>query len=195
MTHAALSGAFWPTLCLLAASALILAGGEAARLALRYEQNAWGSLEIYRLLSGHLVHLGPGHFALNAAGLVLVAVLVGAGLSAAGWWFVVAMSAVAIDAGFWFLHPMLHWYVGLSGVLHGMLAAGLCATFKSRKLESGVIGGALLIKLIYEQTLGPLPGSEASAGGNVVVDAHLYGAAGGLIAFAILAGFRLRTPV
>jgi len=37
-------------------------------------------------------------------------------------------------------------------------------------------------KLVWEQTGGPLPGSEATSGGTVIVDAHLYGALGGFIA-------------
>ena len=36
-------------------------------------------------------------------------------------------------------------------------------------------------KLLWEQTVGPLPGSESSAGGTVIVNAHLYGAVGGVL--------------
>ena len=194
-TQAALSGSFWPTLCLLSASALVQLAGEPARGALRYERGVWESLELYRLLSGHVTHLGLSHFVLNAVGLVLVAVLVGPSLSAAGWWFVVAVSAIAIDSAFWFLRPTLDWYVGLSGVLHGMLAAGVLAAFNKRKIESTIIAIALVAKLVYEQVAGSLPGSELVSGGNVVVDAHLFGAVGGVAAVAIMAGFGRRGSV
>jgi membrane associated rhomboid family serine protease len=36
-------------------------------------------------------------------------------------------------------------------------------------------------KLLWEQAVGPLPGSAEVAGGKVIVDAHLYGAIGGLV--------------
>jgi len=36
-------------------------------------------------------------------------------------------------------------------------------------------------KLVWEQLTGALPGSESIAGGEVLVDAHLYGAIGGAV--------------
>ena len=173
----------------------MLPAGEPARLLLRYERAGLADLELFRLLTGHVVHLGASHFALNAVGLVLVAVLVGSGLPAVAWWFVVVMSAVVIDVSFWLLRPTLEWYVGLSGVLHGMLAAGVCGLYRTRRSEAIVIAVVLVAKLIFEQTVGPLPGSERSSGGSVVVDAHLYGAVGGLVAIMILAGFERRRSV
>lgn len=195
MTQTAFSGALWPTLCLLTTSALLLLAGEPARLLLRYDRGGIADLELHRLLTGHFVHLGASHFLLNAVGLVLVAVLVGPGLTAVAWWFVIVMSAVVIDVSFWLLRPTLDWYVGLSGVLHGMLVAGACAAFRARRVESTVILVALMAKLVYEQIAGPLPGSELSSGGSVVVDSHLYGAIGGAMAIAILAGFKRRASV
>ncbi len=194
-TQTALSGAFWPAVALAMASCLILLGGDSARLALRYDRPGLEALEIYRLVSGHLVHLGVGHFLLNAAGLFLVAFLVGSGLGAVAWWFVIVVSIAAIDVSFWLFNPALTWYVGLSGVLHGMLVAGALAIVKQRPIESAVIVALVAAKLFFEQTVGPLPGSEASSGGDVVVDAHLYGAVGGLIAVVILAGLRRRASV
>ena len=45
-------------------------------------------------------------------------------------------------------------------------------------------------KLAWEQFAGPLPGSESGSGGPVIVDAHLYGAVGGLLAAVLI---RVRT--
>ena len=42
--------------------------------------------------------------------------------------------------------------------------------------------GALGLKLALEQTIGVLPWSALGTGGPVIVAAHLYGAAGGLLA-------------
>ena len=41
-------------------------------------------------------------------------------------------------------------------------------------------------KLTYEQLVGSLPGTSDMSGGPVVVDAHLYGAIGGIVAFLLL---------
>ena len=48
-----------------------------------------------------------------------------------------------------------------------------------------VLWAAVVAKLAYEQLVGPLPGSEAAAGGAVVVNAHLYGAIGGALSACV----------
>ena len=42
----------------------------------------------------------------------------------------------AIGAGFWFLYPNLDWYVGLSGLLHGLLVGGLYKGVRELDKES-----------------------------------------------------------
>ena len=179
-----------PLIVLIIAAALLL-GGDGAREALRYERAAVAAGELWRLVSGHLVHLGGSHFALNAAGLALVWYLVGAAFSLRQWALVVLASLVAMDLGFWFLNPELAWYVGLSGLLHGLLAAGLVNGLRQPQIETVVVTGLVIAKLAFEQLSGPLPGSESTSGGAVIVDAHLYGAIGGT-AGALLTRIRVR---
>ena len=138
-------------------------------------------------MSGHLVHLGTSHTVLNVAGLLLVWYLVGPALVTREWLWVIAGSTAGVSAGLWFINTQLIWYVGLSGVLHGLLAAGVIAQFRQRTFESSIIAAFVVGKIAYEQLLGPLPGSESSTGGNVVVDAHLYGLIGGtLVALVVI---------
>ena len=40
---------------------------------------------------------------------------------------------------------------------------------------------AVVGKIVWEQVVGPMPFSESTSGGPVLVDAHLYGAVGGLL--------------
>ena len=87
---------------------------------------------------------------------------------------------------FWTLEPQLMWYVGLSGLLHGCLVAGVIGGIRERRLEERLLLAGLVLKLAYEQAAGPLPGSEGGAGGNVLVNAHLYGAIAGALAGAWL---------
>ncbi len=72
------------------------------------------------------------------------------------------------------------------GLLHGLLIAGAIRGIKTQPVESIIIVVAVAGKLIYEQLIGPLPGSEATAGGAVITNAHLYGAFGGAMIAAIL---------
>ena len=55
------------------------------------------------------------------------------------------------------------------------------------EFEGYLLAAFLAAKLVWEQLDGALPMSVSSAGGPVVVDAHLAGALGGLAgAFAVL---------
>ncbi len=177
-------------LAVLGVSLAMLAGGEALREGLRYERTAVMAGEVWRLLSGHFVHLGLSHFALNMAGLGLVWYLVGDAMGRYQWLVVMAISVAAIDIGLWVFNPELQWYVGLSGVLHGLLVAGLVASASSERKESIAVAIIVAAKIAWEQFSGPLPGSEASSGGAVIVDAHLYGAVAGLLA-GIMARIRV----
>lgn len=171
-------------LAIAGASLCAAALGGAGRLWLRWDREAIAAGEWWRLATGHFVHLNLGHLALNLAGLALVWVLAGGRYRPLGWWLVVALSLALLDAGFWYLDPNLAWYVGLSGLLHGLLLAGTVDRLREAPLESTVLTLLVSAKLVYEQYAGPLPGSEASTGGPVVVNAHLYGAIAGIFAGA-----------
>jgi len=91
-------------------------------------------------------------------------------------------SAVVIDLGFVLFEPQLLWYVGLSGVLHGALAAGAIAWWQHETRPLALALTAILAgKLSWEQWHGALP---LSGDMPVIVDAHLYGAIGGLVVAA-----------
>jgi rhomboid family GlyGly-CTERM serine protease len=175
-----------PGIIVLVALALMLAG-DSGREWLRFDRSGVAAGEAWRLLSGHFVHLGASHTLLNLAGLVLVWFLVGRAYTWQQWLWVMAGSMAAIDLGLWFGSPQLEWYVGLSGLLHGMLAAGIVAGLAERSSEAAILAVVVAGKVAWEQFAGPLPGSEATSGGAVIVDAHLYGMLGGTaVAFALI---------
>ena len=154
-------------------------GGEAARLGLRYERVALAHGELWRLLTGHWVHLNLRHVLVNIAGFALLWALFARDFSPRQWLLILAAAVIAIDAGLWLLDSTVAWYVGSSGVLHGILAAGTLAHLKRREPDGWVLAVLLVAKLTYEQRVGPLPFSGSK---DVVVDAHLYGVIGGLAA-------------
>jgi rhomboid family GlyGly-CTERM serine protease len=166
---------------LLAISLLLLPllGGEPLRLAWRYQRDAIGAGEFWRLLTAHVVHLDITHALLNALGLVLLWGLFARAWRPRQWLIAVLVSLLAIDAGFWFLAPRLEWYVGASGLLHGIFACGCIALLRQRDWIGVVSTVAFIGKLVWEQRVGPLPFEE---GGTVVTIAHLYGAVGGFVA-------------
>ena len=174
-----------PGLIVIVATLLALSG-DWGREWLRFDRDAIAGGEFWRLASGHFVHLGFSHWVLNGAGLLLVWFLVGEFLRTTQWLLVTVASIVGMDIGFWLLQPQLEWYVGLSGLLHGYLFAGIVAGYRERKVEMAVLGTLVVAKLIYEYLVGPLPGSELSTGGPVITAAHLYGAISGSIASSVM---------
>jgi rhomboid family GlyGly-CTERM serine protease len=171
----------WALLSLPVITIIALAAcGEAGREALRYQRAAvLERHEYWRLLTSHLVHGSWHHVWLNLAGLALMVALFRGTYSVLQWCGIVLFSVACIDLGFVFLMAQLQWYVGLSGVLHGLLAAGAVAWWRveDRRLTV-VLWMILLAKLAWEQWQGALP---LSGDLNVIVNAHLYGAIGGML--------------
>lgn len=153
---------------------------------LRYERGLIQSGEVWRLLTAHLVHLGWWHLCMNAAALGMVSALLGDQWRTGEWVGVILTSSLAIGLGLLAFDPDLTWYVGLSGMVHGLFAAG-CLGLMRRSPHWGLVGlGSLASKLAWEQLRGAMPGTESLIGGTTVVNAHLYGAAGGVIAALVI---------
>jgi rhomboid family GlyGly-CTERM serine protease len=164
---------------------IIQSGGSAAESALRYDRDALAAGQWWRLLSAHVIHLGYEHALLDTAGLALMWALFARDYSWGGWLLILGLSVAGIDAGLWLLSSTTLWYVGSSGVLHGVLAAGTVAHLRARQPDGWVLALFLVGKLVYEQSAGALP---LTAGGAVIVDAHLYGAVAGALAALLLRG-------
>jgi len=156
--------------------------GEHGRLLLRYDRAALAAGEAWRLLTAHVVHLDLRHALLNGCGLVLMWALFARDYTGRQWLLVVLGAVLAIDAGLWLLDSTVQWYVGSSGALHGIMAAGALVHLRRREPDGWILAAFLLAKLTWEQWVGPLP----LAGGTVVVDAHLYGVIGGAAVAAFL---------
>lgn len=179
-----------------AATGLTLAAALAAWAGLRWpelfdalvlDRAAVASGQLWRLWSGHVVHLDARHAAVNLAALAILAGLaarmrllprlLGASL--------LLMPAIAIGLLTWV--PQLDWYAGLSGLLHGW-AAWLLVRRGGAPALAGLV--LLLAKLAWETRM---PGS---AGGlPAVVAAHRIGAlAGAVLALPAWLCRRSRSP-
>src|SRR2546425_4297500 len=168
-------------LALLAACAVLLLpalAGEAGRVLLRYERAGLAAGQWWRLLTAHVVHLDLEHAALNSFGLVLMWALFARDYRPRQWLAIVLGAIAVIDCGLWLRDSTVAWYVGSSGALHGVMAAGTLAHLRRRDLDGWILAAFLVVKLGYEQWAGALPFSGSWAG--VVVNAHLYGVLGGL---------------
>jgi rhomboid family GlyGly-CTERM serine protease len=165
---------------------LLLLGWPAAltRAHLAYDRVALLRGEHWRWITAHLVHLDLAHAALNVLGLALAWALYLRAWSRIEWLLALLAGMLAIDAGLWWWQPQVQWYVGASGVLHGLIAAGLIGQWRTERGIALVVGVLLVAKLAWEWRHGALPFSGET--GNVVLSAHRYGAVGGALAAAAL---------
>jgi rhomboid family GlyGly-CTERM serine protease len=157
--------------------------GADALPVLRYERSAVLAGEAWRLVTGHLVHADLVHLGWNVLGVLIVAFLFARDYSWRQWLVILGVSTATTDLGFLLLEPQLEWYVGFSGVLHGLMAAGLVGWFRtSRDVITWIVTGLFAAKLAWEHFAGPLPFTAASLELPVVHEAHTYGAIGGGLA-------------
>jgi len=179
-------GAFWAAIASL--QGLLWLAGPGVTGALRFDRSALAAGEWWRALTGNLVHASGRHLLLNLAGLALVALLFPGEYSRGRWSLIALASALVIAVGLYWFSPEVAWYVGMSGVLHGLLAAGAIAWWRGRfRGMAALLAGILVVKLVAEQSFGPMGWSGDL---KVIVDAHLYGAAGGAIAGLLLTQLR-----
>lgn len=146
---------------------------------LRYDRNH--SNQLWRFLSGQILHLGWVHLGMNLAGLILITALFMPEWNTQNYLMAFVISGLIMSTGIHFFSPHLIWYVGLSGILHGLLAAG--AVYSYRTQPTFAIGLLIVVvaKIAWEQISGNSIGTEELIGGKVAYDAHLFGFIGGLV--------------
>lgn len=168
----------WLLAIVLALDAVLGLGDSVSQL-LRYDRSAIAAGGWWRLLTAHIVHLDVHHLILNELGLVLMWSLFADDYDPVEWCAIVLAGALAISCGLWWLSPRVSWYVGASGVLHSVMAAGAAKHLVERNWDRWILIVGLGAKLAWEQWgRAPAP--------LIVVDAHLYGACCGFLLGAAL---------
>lgn len=137
--------------------------------------------EIWRLISGHFFHTNQNHLILNLAGIVLLWALHGQYYQLRWYLLFFIFSAIFTSTGIYFTSPDLLTYVGLSGILHGVLVIGAIADIKHKLLSGYLLLIGLLIKILNEQIFGESKEMVALINAQIAIDAHLWGAISGVI--------------
>jgi rhomboid family GlyGly-CTERM serine protease len=166
-------------LLIVGVAAMLLAMGEVVGDLLRYDRGAIAAGGWWRLLTAHFIHLDAHHLVLNGLGLVLIWSLFGSNYDAVEWLAIAFAGALGVSCGLWWLSPGVAWYVGASGVLHTLMAAGIVKHMALRDWDRWILAVGLALKLAYERFGGPGPPL-------VVIDAHAYGALAGVAMGAVL---------
>ena len=147
---------------------------------LRYQSKEVDSGEWWRIITANFCHSNWNHFGLNMVGVLLIDYLfqpiVSIKTRSALLAFCILVNTILLHS---FLN--LHWYVGMSGALHGFLIGNaLFSLKKARWLGVAtilVVSAKLITELNWEI-------NSATAGfidANVVEEAHLFGAISAVI--------------
>lgn len=153
---------------------------------LRYDRQLVAGGSWWLLFSGHLVHANWPHWALNMAGLGIVALFFSRYGSPLQWLWVFLMAALFAGTGVYLFNPALSSGAGLSAVLHGLFVFGALHEIRYHPLSGYILLLLLCGKLAWEFMLGPVTGADTLTGVQVITDAHLYGALGAAVAIAVM---------
>lgn len=160
---------------------------QAVPEALAYSRDDIAHGQWWRVLSAHFVHFTLHHSVMNAAGLLAVTVALLYRQSLAILGLINVFLPLWISAWLWWQFDGIEQYRGYSGVIYGLIAAGLLWEWSSSKIIYSIALLVLCAKIGYEQ----LPGYDVNhlmeeIGVPVAIEAHLLGLVGGL-AFALIA--------
>ena len=151
---------------------------------LRWEPQWFNSGQYWRAFSGHLVHASWPHLGINLLALAVLQRLYGEFFTLKRLLPALLLIATAVDAGL-ALSGELTYYVGLSGVLHGLFVFAALASLTGNLTINISVLAILTGKVALEQLSGPTSGSENLIGISVAVDAHGYGALGGVLCWGL----------
>lgn len=146
---------------------------------LRYERDLMVS-EPWRAISHAFIHLNFNHMLLNVTAIICLYFLFSAAFETVTWFAALIFCSAVSAAGMYWFSQDVDWCVGLSGGLHGLF---LYVVMRAGAHWFWIL--ALVAKIIDEQfhLLAQFEWSAMSSeliNGDVVVDAHLWGALGGL---------------
>ncbi len=146
-----------------------------------YQHQLISQGELWRAFTGHFLHTNGIHLLLNLAALILLWALHGNFYTLKNYSLLFITSALICSTGLFYLSPEISQYVGLSGVLHGIFIFGALMDIRHKDKTGYLLFIGVWLKIAHEQFYGASEQVSTLIDANVAIDAHLWGAVGGLI--------------
>jgi len=155
--------------------------GELFTQTLVYQRQLINKGEIWRLISGHILHTNGYHLLLNLAALFMLWALHGRFYSIKNYTALFLFCSIFTSVGIYYFDQTLMQYVGLSGVLHGVFVFGALMDINAKDKTGYLLLLGVFVKIAHEQIYGASTDVSDLIEASVAVNAHLWGALGGLL--------------
>ncbi|MFB1016302.1 MAG: rhombosortase [Alteromonadaceae bacterium] len=146
-----------------------------------YNRDLISQGEVWRIFTGHFLHTNGYHLLLNLSAIHLLWALHGQFYQYVSYTFLFIITALTTSVGLYIFSTDLHQYVGLSGVLHGVFIFGALMDIKNKDKTGYLLFIGVWLKIADEQYSGASQDVAELIGANIAIDAHLWGAIGGLL--------------
>lgn len=145
-----------------------------------YQRQLISQGELWRLLTGHFLHTNGYHLLLNIAALIMLWLLHGQFYNQKNYTLLLLICALTTSLGLYYFSPNLQQYVGLSGILHGIFVFGAIMDIRANDKTGYLLFIGVWLKIAHEQIYGASTDVSELIAASVAIDAHLWGALGGL---------------
>ncbi len=155
--------------------------GKQITQSLVYQRDLINKGEVWRLFTGHLLHTNGFHLLLNLAALIMLWALHGRFYTIRNYSALFMFCSISTSIGLFYDNALLIQYVGLSGVLHGIFVFGATMDIYAKDKTGYLLFVGVWIKIAHEQIYGASSDVSDLIEASVAVDAHLWGAVGGIV--------------
>lgn len=144
--------------------------------------------EVWRLLTGQLLHLSIEHYIYNIVAFLLLYNIALKLHSERIFWLSVIWCNIATGLAIFFMLPNVIWYAGASGFLHGVVLVMIIQLIKQQLFLGLFFLLIIITKLVYEQVFGVI----GQFNFKVIVDVHLIGFISGVL-YLVAKGKKIKT--
>ncbi|MFT5520468.1 MAG: rhomboid family GlyGly-CTERM serine protease [Enterobacterales bacterium] len=162
-------------------STLLWLLGEPTLNVLMYHRSGIASGELWRVLSGHIVHSNGWHLLLNLASLLMIGLLFSQHLTRLFWLLVFTLSGLMISACYFWIAPEYEYYVGLSAVLYAVIIIGALLDIKEQPLIAVIVLVVVTARVIWQQYSGSMDSLAELIEDRVAIESHLFGICTGYV--------------
>jgi len=151
-----------------------------------YYYTGIAQFELWRLITATFCHTNFNHLLMNVAGLIITLLLFIDTFKTVKILPIIIFNSIFIGLALFLFEPSIIWYVGLSGVLHGLFCYGVANDIHKKDPWGYLLGSGIAVKIIYEQFNGAQETTIKLINAPVLVDAHLYGAIAGVLFYGLI---------